>query len=120
MSGRSPERSPHESPAQFYLCRPTFRGYFLPFGSVGGDCSFRGDDCPVPAIVSCSVVDGAAGSMQQIQLNHGFDTAGHRMLFDSDTTDDVDGWRTWVERDGRVACTVRHSALRRIGEFIRR
>src|SRR6476660_8656486 len=108
------------NPAQLYQYRLTFRGYFLPIRfRVGDDCSLRSDDCPVPSYCA-PMVGGAAGSAQQVQLNRGFDTAGHRMLFDLDTADDVDVWRTWVERDGRVACIVPHSALRRIGEFIRR
>jgi hypothetical protein len=49
-------------------------------------------------------------SMATVAHGLGFDTPGRRMLFDSDTVDDVDNWGNRIERDGRVACIVRDPA----------
>jgi hypothetical protein len=57
-------------------------------------------------------MSGGDGRLSMATMPHGlgFDTTGHRMLIDSDTVDDVDNWGNRIERDGRIACTVRDPA----------
>lgn len=57
-------------------------------------------------------MSGGAGQLSMATTGHGegFDTMGHHMLIDFDKVRGCRSLENQVERDGRIACTVRYPA----------